>query len=136
MTVKPVPQKPAEGPPRPPDGLGVRGSATWTEIHETFEFDPQETELLIEVCRTLDTIDALSKAIERDGHMVMGSQGQPVLNGAVAELRQQQLSYSRLVTMLNLQGVEGAAAIIRATSVRATTAANARWSKQRRASDA
>ena len=136
MTVKPVPQKPSGGPPAPPPGLGVRGAAAWVEIHETFEFDPQETALLVEVCRTLDTIDALSKAIEIDGYMLTGSQGQPVLNGAVAELRQQQLSYARLVTMLNLQGVEGAAAIIRATSVRASTAANARWNKEKRVTNA
>jgi hypothetical protein len=136
MSVKPVPQKPTDGPPKPPVGLGARGSATWAEIHTTFEFDPQETELLIEVCRTLDTIDELSKAIDRDGYMLQGSTGQPVLNPAIAELRQQQLSYSRLVTMLNLQGVEGAAAIIRATSVRASTAANARWQKSNRAKNA
>lgn len=39
--------------------------------------------------------------------MITGSQEQQVLNPAVGELRRQKLSSARLVTMLNLDTVEG-----------------------------
>ena len=119
--------------PPVPAGIGPRGGALWQHVQEDSTFDPRETNLLIEVCRILDTIDALSESIAGDGIMVAGSQGQLVLNAAVGELRQQQQSYARLVTMLNLDELQGATAILSTTRVKAQTAANARWSSQRRA---
>ena len=117
----------------PKHGLKARGLDLWTQLHETYEFDPQETNLVIEVCRTLDTIDTLAASIKKDGTMVLGSQGQMVLNSAVAELRQQQAAYARLVTMLNLNAAESGSALLTATSASASAAANARWSKVKRA---
>ena len=114
-------------------GLKARGLGLWTQLHDTYEFDPQETNLVVEVCRTLDTIDTLAASIEKDGTMVLGSQGQMVLNSAVAELRQQQAAYARLVTMLNLNAAESGSALLTATSASASAAANARWSKVKRA---
>ena len=119
-----------------PKGLGARGTALWTELQETMEFDPQEEALLLETCRTLDTIDSLATSVDVDGVMIQGSQGQKVLNPAVGEMRQQQQSYARLVTMLNLGSVEGGAQLITATSASAQAAANARWSKVKRAKHA
>ena len=117
----------------PKHGLKARGLGLWTQLHETYEFDPQETNLVIEVCRTLDTIDTLAASVAKDGTMVLGSQGQMVLNSAVAELRQQQAAYARLVTMLNLDAAESGSALLTATSASASAAANARWSKVKRA---
>jgi hypothetical protein len=97
----------------------------------TFEFDVQELDLLLEVCRTLDTIEALSGAIETDGLMITGSQGQLVLNSAVAELRQQQSSYARLVTMLNLGEAADGSSVVQVTTSKARAAANARWSRSK-----
>lgn len=116
-----------------PKGLGARGTALWEELQEAMEFDPQEEALLLETCRTLDTIDSLAESIEDDGVMITGSQQQKVLNPAVGEMRQQQQSYARLLTMLNLGSVEGATQLITATSASAQAAANARWSKVKRA---
>lgn len=112
--------------------LAARGKALWVSLQDTFEFDVQETALLLEACRTLDTIDALSVAIVRDGLMLQGSTGQPVLNGAVAELRQQQASYARLVAQLNLVDDEQGAAIT-ARSRAAKTAAQSRWRERKAA---
>ena len=53
--------------------------------------------MLLEACHTLDVIEVLKVAIERDGMMQTGSQGQPVLNGAVAELGEQQTAFTREV---------------------------------------
>ncbi|MDB5336958.1 MAG: terminase [Planctomycetaceae bacterium] len=113
-----------------PDGLEDRGAALWLELQEEFEFDAHEAELLFETCRTLDTIDALSNAIAQNGVMVTGSQGQTVLNAAIAERRQQQAAYARLVTQLNLvdefeSGVESA------RTRAAKTAAQAKWRERK-----
>ena len=114
-------------------GLKARGLDLWNHLHDTYEFDAQETNLVIEVCRTLDTIDTLAASVSSDGVMLTGSMGQLVLNSAVAELRQQQAAYARLVTMLNLSDAESGSALITARSASAAAAANARWSTSKRA---
>ena len=111
--------------------LGGRGRLLWDEMNDLLEFDSHEVQLLIEVCRTLDTIDALAESIDLDGVMIEGSQGQQVLNQAVGELRQQQQSFARLVAMLNLGDVANGAGILSAASVGASQAANARWAKHK-----
>ena len=111
--------------------LGGRGRLLWDEMNDLLEFDSHEVQLLVEVCRTLDTIDALAESIDLDGVMIEGSQGQQVLNQAVGELRQQQQSFARLVAMLNLGDVANGAGILSAASVGASQAANARWAKHK-----
>lgn len=54
-----------------------------------------------------------------------------MLNPAIAELRQTQASFARLVTSLNLDSAEVGGGILTATTVRAKIAANARWSKSK-----
>ena len=115
----------------PPKGLQVRGRKLWKELHVKYEFDAQEADLLLETCRTLDVIDSLAAVVATAGVMVAGSQGQLVLNPAIAELRQTQASFARLVTSLNLDSAEVGGGILTATTVRAKTAANARWSKSK-----
>lgn len=120
----------SKGVPKVPAGLGLRGAAFWKAVQADLEFDARETDLLIEVCRTLDTIDELSVAVERDGIMLKGSQGQQVLNGAVAELRQQQASYARLVTQLNLDGAESGVGMRSPRGASASATAKRRWSQK------
>ena len=115
--------------PAVPAGIGPRGSAFWIDVQTDLEFDARETDLLIEVCRTLDTIDSLATAIERDGVMINGSQGQIVLNSAVAELRQQQASYARLVTQLNLDGADASEGMKSPRAASASATAKRRWSR-------
>lgn len=115
----------------PPKGLKVRGRKLWRELHVKYEFDMQEADLVLETCRTLDVIDSLAAEVATAGVMVAGSQGQLVLNPAIAELRQTQASFARLVTSLNLDSAEVGGGILTATTVRAKIAANARWSKSK-----
>ncbi|HEY4269974.1 MAG TPA: P27 family phage terminase small subunit [Galbitalea sp.] len=112
--------------PRPPRVLGRRGAALWRKLVAKYEFDPQEIELLLETCRTLDRIDDLEKSVSENGVMIEGSQGQKVLNGAVAEMRQQQTGFARLVAQLNLFDAELGQALS-ARSVASKTAGQARW---------
>lgn len=116
--------------PAPPS-LKERGGTLWSEIHSIYEFDAHETVMVEELCRTVDMIAALSDAIESDGVMLSGSQGQPVLNGAVAELRQQQQALARLLTVLNLGAAAGGVSLQSEITARAQRAANARWSKSK-----
>lgn len=112
------------------DGLGARGRAFWDEQQAELEFDPHEEQVLLEACRTMDTIDALSTAIDRDGVMLTGSQGQARLNGAVAELRQQQAALARLIVQLNLDADDVAAAVS-AKGAASRAAAQKRWRDQK-----
>jgi hypothetical protein len=120
-------------PPRAPKSLKARGKILWRDLVLEFEFDAQELDLLLETCRVLDMIDALSGAIEADGMMIEGSQGQSVLHPAVAELRQQQAAFARLVTSLNLQSETDKFKVLTGATRSAQAAANARWSSLNRA---
>lgn len=110
------------------DSLGDRGRELWDELQGVYEFDLHEENLLVEVCRVLDVIDALNESIAVHGVMVEGSQGQLVLNSAVGELRQQQTNFARMLPLLNLSDAENAT-ILSLHESRAKQAAKARWSR-------
>ena len=46
--------------PRPPRDLGHRGRAFWRSMHAQYEVTGVEAELLVEVCRTLDSVERLA----------------------------------------------------------------------------
>lgn len=118
------------------ESLGIRGRELWDELQDSFEFDRHEENLLVEVCRVLDVIDALNESITEHGVMVVGSQGQPVLNSAVGELRAQQASFARMLPLLNLDAASSNAALLSLTSSRAKQAAKARWTNVKAAQSA
>jgi hypothetical protein len=64
--------------PRAPAGLGRRGGAFWRRCAAAYELTDAETELLIEVCRGLDTLDTLHMVVADQGHTVRGSRGQVI----------------------------------------------------------
>lgn len=113
-----------------PHGFATRGAAFWSSVQETFELTIDETELLIEVCRSLDRCDALQEILERDGLMSIGSMGQPVLHPAVGALRGVELTLSRLLSQLALPDPHGRS-IASPEHLRAVRAANARWASHR-----
>ena len=112
--------------PSPPQGLAERGVQFWIDLHESLEFDPQETALLTEACRTLDRIEAL-EALLAGGLTSVGSTGQTVVHPAVAELRQQQAGFARLMGAVNLPA--DVATADRFRSARAHAGAAARWER-------
>lgn len=121
---------------RAPQVLEKRGRQIWKSLAERYEFDDHEREVLLEFCRVLDRIDALSARVDADGVMIAGSQGQSVLHPAVAEVRQQQQAAGRLLTQLNLPDEAGDVALSRQISSQAQAAANARWARSKRARSA
>jgi P27 family predicted phage terminase small subunit len=111
-----------------PDALGPRGAALWASIMSDLEGDQHDADLVLETCRILDVIDALAAAVDRDGVTVTGSRGQIVINPAVQEMRQQQVTFSRLVGQLNLDEAE-LGAMLTARQASAKRAGQQKWRK-------
>lgn len=121
-------------PARPPERLGEAGTALWRSLTGAYELGPHELALLAVACRQADDVAALEEAIARDGLMVTGSTGQPVLNRAVTEVRQGRLALGRLLDQLALPvDDDELAPVLRSPASRkAQKAANARWDRERR----
>jgi len=113
-------------PPVPPVGLADRGAAFWHTVHATWILNADESELVTECCRLLDTVEQLQEVLTRDGLLTTGSVGQPRAHPALAELRGSRLLLGRLLSQLALpdpaDGVMSSPA-----SARARKAARARW---------
>lgn len=110
-----------------PAGLGPRGSGFWSETTAEFVLDHGSSELLVEVCRTMDRLDYLAASIASEGVTVLGSQGQPVLHPGLAESRSQALALHRLLAGLALPAEDGGASVESTSTLRARKAAKARW---------
>lgn len=113
-----------------PVGLGKRGSQLWESIMGELDGEVHDREMVVETCRCLDMIDGLAEAIEREGVTVAGSRGQLIVNPAVAEMRQQQTTFARLLAQLNLDEAE-VGAMLSARQASAKRAAQAKWRAQR-----
>jgi hypothetical protein len=88
-------------PPAPPETLGDSGRALWTEVLGEFELAEHELALLRQAGETLDAIDRLQAALAGDEVIVASPQGQKV-NPCLPELRQQRVTFGRLIAMLDV----------------------------------
>ena len=109
-----------------PADLGSRGRKFWRETVGQFDLTKAESEILREVCRTLDDLDRLAASIVADGAMTTGSAGQVVVNPAVTEARGSRALLHRLVAALNLPDDEGDV-VPSPRRIRAQHAAASRW---------
>lgn len=91
----------AQQAPKPPTGLRRSGRALWRSVMRDYELDEHETTILREACRTLDSLDALQALLEDQGLMAATSQG-PRVHPALVELRQQRVTFARLLTALRI----------------------------------
>lgn len=87
--------------PRPPTGLRASGRALWRAVLGDYELDEHETALLREACRTVDSIDALQAVLDAEGVMSESSQGVRT-HPALTELRQQRVTFARLLTAMRI----------------------------------
>ncbi len=117
--------------PKPPRGLAARGRAFWRDVAAVYELERPHLEVLREVCRLLDRLDALAAVVARDGEVVRGSTGQPRLHPALAEQRQTALALGRLLDVLGLDEHVGEVPES-ATTRKARRAAESRWGMARR----
>jgi hypothetical protein len=116
---------------RAPAGLSTRGRAFWRSSVTEYELSDGEMLILEEAARCLDRLDLLSGVISELGPMVYGSQGQQVVNPAMAEARGQQATLHRLVSALKMPD-SGGEAMPSGRSIAGSTAATARWSATKR----
>ena len=81
------------GPPRPPRGLKTPGRRLWNDVQANYSLEVHEELLLLELCRTADTLDRLARQIAADG---------PEAGWATIEARQQRIVFARLSAAMRL----------------------------------
>lgn len=87
--------------PAPPAGLKAPGRALWRSVLRDYELDEHEVTVLLEACRTRDSITDLQVVLDQEGVMNTGPQGVRV-HPALPELRQQRITFARLITALRI----------------------------------
>lgn len=112
--------------PLTPKGMGARGRGFWRAAVAEFELSGPEVELLVEVCRLLDEVEALRAAVARDGMVVAGSTGQPRVHPALGEMRQHRLALGKLLAQLALPDADGES-LPSPVQARGRRGAAARW---------
>lgn len=74
--------------PGAPSGLGAKGARLWSDVTSGYKLRHDELDVLEDVCREADLIDKIERELEVSDLMVVGSQGQMVMNPLVSEARQ------------------------------------------------
>ena len=115
--------------PKAPEGLKASGTALWGSITGKYDLRVDELRILEDACREADLIDLLSVSLEESTPITKGSQGQPVVNPLVPEIRQHRSTLSTLLGKLKLPDDETSDSAGR-VSAQARSAANARWSRR------
>lgn len=114
--------------PSAPTDLGTRGRRVWRETLAKWDLTKPELELLAEVCRRLDRIDAYRTVIDAEGLMVAGSMGQWVPHPLLAAERAEVTLVSKLLGQLALPDEDGAV-VATPLQARARRAAQSRWAR-------
>lgn len=111
--------------PRAPAGLAPRGRSLWRQVQAAFELDPLESQVLTELCRTLDSCDRIRRELAAASLTVAGSTGQPRVNPLLGALESQVRLADRLASSLgvSLPGSAGGAPQRKAARTRWTRAA-------------
>ena len=78
--------------PAAPAGSKTSGKRLWRSILAEYELEEHETALLREMVRTVDQLDALQAAVDRDGLMVAGPGMAKRVHPAAVEARQARIA--------------------------------------------
>jgi hypothetical protein len=108
-----------------PAGLGSRGAALWDHVAAVYQLGPDEVELLVELCRTVDMAELL--AAECSARPMVDGRYGPTVNAAMRELRLQRSEMRHLAAALGLPDSTGQPNVESGNTKRARRAANARW---------
>lgn len=112
--------------PVPPGDLRTAGAQMWDDVTEDFTLGPDEVRALREACRTVDELDDLRAALSGQPMTVQGSQGQPVANPLLAEVRRHRETLAKLLDALALPAGDEDVGMS-PTQKRAQRAAQQRW---------
>lgn len=113
--------------PSTPPGLSAGGRRFWRETVGEYEFRTDELILLQQVCKMLDTVEALADRAASVDPVVVGSTGQPRVHPLLPELRQQQMALSVLLRRLGLPDPPAAEMPTSSRSRAGRHAVSARW---------
>jgi hypothetical protein len=109
----------------------VAGKRLWkavvADVQPGWSLDAKDYAALTEAGRIADQLDALEKAIKKQGAVVEGSTGQPRVHPAIGESRQLRETQNRLLRGIDLEDPK---ANWNPTSERARKAVNARWDRE------
>lgn len=114
---------------RAPRGLRAGGKRLWHKVSDKYELNPDEHELLIEACRTVDELDSINAGIADGTPTVAGPRGQVVANPLYAEARAHRAVLGRLLRALGLPDENAQPESW--TTIRAREAAQTRWRGER-----
>jgi hypothetical protein len=109
--------------PAPPKGLAARGRMFWRVVVDRYRLNPAESQILWELCRTLDELDELNAERVGVDAFVKGSEGQPrphPVHAMIAEKRNTAVLLSRRLALPDDRAREKRTAS-------AVTANKARW---------
>ena len=82
---------------RPPRGLGQPGRDLWHGLVDEYELEPHERTVLLQACRTADTVAQLQAVLDAEG---VTREGRP--HPILAELRQQRIALARMLAALRI----------------------------------
>lgn len=123
MTAAEQPKKPIPA----PKNLTVAGRRVWRAITDKYDLRADELRVLEDACREADLIDVLSAAAKGAKLLLHGSQGQPVINPLISELRQHRATLAGLLRQLRLPDTTDTP---QTRSEQARAAVNTRWAKR------
>ncbi|WP_219413938.1 hypothetical protein [Pseudonocardia nigra] len=83
----------------PPPGLQDAGRALWRDLLDAFQLAEHERRILLECCRTADSLDQLAEVVASEGVMEPGT-GR--VHPALVEQRQQRAILAKLVASLRV----------------------------------
>lgn len=84
---------------RTPNGLGSAGKKLWSTVTDGFDLGEHELLVLLEACRTADTLNELEEDRKTHGSVIDSPHGKKA-NPAVVEARQQRLVLAKLLASL------------------------------------
>ena len=117
----------SDSPPDPPVELGDRGAELWSAVLGGHDLRTDELRVLEDACREVDLIELLEGGLRGAALVVKGSQGQPVANPIIQELRQHRSLVARLLASLKLSDEAADEKDARARTQKARAAALTRW---------
>lgn len=107
-----------------PTGMLKGAREFWDTVTDTYELRADELRVLEDACREMDLIQRLERELKGADLIVRGSQGQPVANPMVSELRQHRSTLRQLLGALKLPDESDTA---EARSAQMREVARARW---------
>lgn len=105
-----------------PAGMREKGTRLWQEVTSGYKLRSDELDVLEDVCREADLIDKIERELESADLMVVGSQGQFVVNPLIAEARQHRATKMSLWKRLALPDP-----VAQAETNQQRSAAQSRW---------